>query len=157
MKVWWQNLNERERLWVTLAGVLVAAMLLWLTLGKALLGHYQLLQHDLTTAREVQQKMQQQRDTIMQARGKPAASASGENLYAAVAGLLAQYQLDGAGSNSQEKDENAVGLTLTGKPFDAVIRFLAHLEREYGAYAVSMTLKPTDKGGLVDAEIQLKR
>ena len=56
MKVWWQNLNERERLWVTLAGVLVAAMLLWLTLGKALLGHYQLLQHDLTTAREVQQK-----------------------------------------------------------------------------------------------------
>ena len=157
MKVWWQNLNERERLWVTLAGVLVAAMLLWLTLGKALLGHYQLLQHDLTTAREVQQKMQQQRDTIMQARGKPAVAASGENLYAAVAGLLAQYQLDGAGSNSQEKDENAVGLTLTGKPFDAVIRFLAHLEREYGAYVVSMTLKPTDKGGLVDAEIQLKR
>ena len=157
MNVWWQNLNGRERLWVMLAGGLIAAMLLWLTLGKALLGHYQLLQHDLTTARDVQQKMQQQRDTIMQAHGKPAVSASAENLYTAVTALLVQYQLDGTGSNSQEKDENTVSLTLTGKPFDAVVRFLAQLEREYGAYAVSMTLKPTDKGGLVDAEIQLKR
>lgn len=153
MKHWWQNLNERERLWVLVAGVLVIAMLLWLTLGKALSHHYQALQHNVTKAREIQQTMQQYRASLAHTPGK----AMPENLYAVVAGLLAQYQLDGEGSSSQEKEKNVISLSLTAKPFDAVIRLLAHLERDYNTYAVSMTFKPSDKSGLVDAEIQLKR
>lgn len=159
MNTWWQNLNSRERRLVVLAGSLLAIALLWVLVGKPLASRYKLLQQDVQTALELNQQMQQQRGEIEQLRGAASTTPnlSDENLYSAVNKLLKQHQLDGEGTSADEKDNNQVSLKLDGKPFDTLIRFLAQLENEYAAHTTSMTLKPTDKSGMVDAEILLQR
>lgn len=159
MKAWWQSLNTRERRLVTIAAALLAMIFLWLLIWKPLARHYTFLQQDLQVARDANQQMQQQRGEILSARGASpdAVPLSSENLYSAVTNLLKQHQLDGEGSSSDSQERDKVRIKLTGKPFDALARFLDQMEHQYAAHVSSMTLKPAKESGLIDAEILLQR
>lgn len=159
MKAWWQNLAGNERRLVLMGAILIGLTMLWLFLWKPLAAHHQLLQQDLTDAQAAHAQMQQQRAEILKLRGaspnSPAAVTG--SLHTAVIAALKQFQLDGAGTTSEEKDKKTVNLKLEAKPFDTLAQFLALMETQHAANTTSMTLKPAAKPGTVDAQITLER
>lgn len=159
MKAWWNNLNQRERGLVMIAALLVMLALLWMLIGKPLYNHHRLLQQDLADAQAIQQQLQQQRSDIMKLRGGGTSQpvTSNGSLHSAVIDALKQFQLDGEGSSSEGKTRDSVTMKMENKPFDALARFLSHMDTRYAARVTRMTLKPADKTGAVDAEITLER
>lgn len=159
MKSWWQNLNKRERNLVLLAAILASIALAWTLVWKPLARYHTFLQQDLQDARDIRAQMQQQRTAIARLQSSPDQQqpAQGGSLDSTVNHLLKQHQLDGAGTSSEEQDRDTVALKLDGKPFDNLIRFLAQMESQHATHATSMTLKPAEATGLVDAQITLQR
>lgn len=156
MNAWWQSLSTREKRLTAVAIGLLALLLVWLLVVKPLIKRQQLFQQDLANAKTINQTLHSQRANILQARGKSTTPAN-SNLYSVVASTLKQYQLDGEGTSSEEKEQNNVLIKLNGKPFDTLMRFLDQMEREHAALTSSITIKATGKAGLVDAEIVLQR
>lgn len=157
MKTWWQNLTPRERQLVMTGVILIGLTMLWLLVWKPLASYHRLLQQDLADAQAVNQEMQARRGEILSLRGGSTPAATGGSLHSVVIDTLKQYQLDGEGTTSEEKDKNSVSLKLEGKPFDALAQFLARMETQYAALATRMDMKPADKPGTVDAQITLER
>ena len=161
MKSWWQGLNGREKRLVLIAGLLLGVVLLWMLIGKPLVNYHRTVQQDLEEAQSINQQMQQQRTEIQALRGNAAsgmpAAMNGGSLHSSVITILKRYQLDGAGTSTEEKDKDTVILKLEGKPFNPLAQCLAQLETEYAAHATSMSLKPGKATGTVDAQITLQR
>lgn len=159
MKAWWQNLAASERRLVMMGMGLIGLTVLWLFLWKPLAAHHELLQLDLADAQAAHTEMQSQRGEVLALRGASpgAAPASNGSLHTAVIAALKQFQLDGAGTTSDEKDKKTVNLKLEAKPFDTLAKFLAAMETQQAANTTSMSLKPADKPGTVDAQITLQR
>lgn len=159
MKTWWNSLAPRERQLVMAGAILIGLTLVWLFVWRPLASHHQLLQQDLADAQAANLEMQSRRTEILNLRGaSPAAAAApGSSLHTAVIAALKQFQLDGAGATSEEKDKNSVSLKLEGKPFDALAQFLALMETQHAALATRMDMKPAAKPGAVDAQITLER
>jgi general secretion pathway protein M len=159
MNTWWQGLNAREKQLVSLAGILLVVALLWLLIGKPIVAHHALLQQDLADAQDANTQMQQQRATIaaLQSASPAAAANTTGSLHTGLINTLKQFQLDGAGTSTEEKDKDTVILKLESKSFDALAQCLAQMESQFAARATSMSLKPAAKSGTVDAEITLKR
>jgi type II secretory pathway component PulM len=159
MKAWWQNLAGNERRLVLMGAILIGLTMLWLFLWKPLAAHHQLLQQDLADAQAAHAQMQQQRAEILKLRGTSPNSptAATGSLHTAVIAALKQFQLDGAGTTSEEKDKKTVNLKLEAKSFDTLAQFLALMETQHAANTTSMTLKPAAKPGTVDAQITLER
>jgi type II secretory pathway component PulM len=159
MKAWWQNLAASERRLLSIGAVLIGLTLLWLFVWKPLSAHHQLLQQDLADAQAAHAEMQRQRAEILALRGASpnAPAAASGSLHTSVIAALKQFQLDGTGTSSEEKNKNTVTLKLEAKPFDTLAQFLAAMESQYATNTTSMTLKPADKPGTVDAQITLER
>lgn len=158
MKTWWQSLAASERRLVTWGAVLIGLTMLWLFIWKPLNSHHQLLQQDLADAQAAHAEMQQQRTEILALRGaSPGSVAAGGSLHTTVIAALKQFQLDGTGTTSEEKDKKTVTLKLEAKPFDTLVQFLAMMETQHAANTTAMTLKPAGKPGTVDAQITLER
>lgn len=159
MKDWWQNLAANERRLISIGAALIGLTLLWLFVWKPLSAHHQLLQQDLEDAQAAHAEMQRQRAEIFALRGvtPTAPTATGGSLHTSVIAALKQFQLDGTGTSSEEKNKNTVTLKLEAKPFDTLAQFLATMETQHAANTTSMTLKPADKPGTVDAQITLER
>ena len=159
MKAWWKNLAASERRLVMMGAGLIGLTVLWLFLWKPLAAHHELLQLDLADAQAAHTEMQSQRGEVLALRGASpgAAPASNGSLHTAVIAALKQFQLDGAGTTSDEKDKKTVNLKLEAKPFDTLVKFLAAMETQQAANTTSMSLKPADKPGTVDAQITLQR
>ena len=158
MNAWWQSLNEREKRLVGFAGALVLFALLWVLVWKPLMSRHRLLQQDLADAQEVNAQMQQQRDEILALRGASATTVNTTgSLHTGVINTLKQYQLDGAGTSTEEKDKDTVILKLEGKAFDALAQALTQLENQLAMRPSNMSLKPAGKPGTVDAQITLER
>lgn len=160
MKAWWQNLSASERRLLSIGAALISLTLLWLFVWKPLSAHHQLLQQDLEDAQAAHAEMQRQRAEILTLRGvtpnAPAVATSG-SLHTSVIAALKQFQLDGTGTSSEEKNKNTVTLKLQAKPFNTLVQFIARMETQHAANTTSMTLKPADKPGTVDAQITLER
>jgi general secretion pathway protein M len=159
MNAWWQNLPPRERRLVIGGAILIGLTILWLFIWKPLANRHQLLQQDLQDAQATYLQMQQQRTAILAAQGKSGTQPAntGGSLHGNVITEIKQYQLDGAGTSTEEKDKDTVILKLEGKPFDPLAQFLARMESSYAARPSRMTLKPAKGTGTVDAEITLER
>ncbi|QQZ29386.1 type II secretion system protein M [Thiothrix subterranea] len=159
MKAWWQNLAANERRLLSIGAALIGLTLLWLFVWKPLSAHHQLLQQDLEDAQAAHAEMQRQRAEIFALRGAAsnAPTATNGSLHTSVIAALKQFQLDGTDTSSEEKNKNTVTLKLKTKPFDTLAQFLAAMETQYAANTTSMTLKPADKPGTVDAQITLER
>lgn len=159
MKAWWQSLAASERRLVTWGAILISLTMLWLFIWKPLNSHHQLLQQDLQDAQDAHEEMQQRRTEILALRGASAGSpsAASGSLHTTVIAALKQFQLDGAGTTSEEKDKKTVTLKLEAKPFDTLAQFLATMETQHAANTTAMTLKPAGKPGTVDAQITLER
>ncbi|OQX15745.1 MAG: hypothetical protein BWK73_05935 [Thiothrix lacustris] len=162
MKAWWQTLAANERRLLSIGAALIGLTLLWLFVWKPLSAHHQLLQQDLEDAQAAHAEMQHQRAEILALRGaSPNASnvpnATNGSLHTGVIAALKQFQLDGTNTSSEEKNKNTVTLKLKAKPFDTLAQFLAAMETQYAANTTSMTLKPADKPGTVDAQLTLER
>lgn len=159
MKAWWQNLAANERRLLSIGAALIGLTLLWLFVWKPLSAHHQLLQQDLEDAQSAHAEMQRQRAEILALRGASpnAPAATGGSLHTNVIAALKQFQLDGTGTSSEEKNKNTVTLKLEAKPFDTLAQFIAMMETQHAANTTSMTLKPADKPGTVDAQITLER
>ena len=159
MKAWWQNLAANERRLLGIGAALIGLTLLWLFVWKPLSAHHQLLQQDLEDAQAAHAEMQRQRAEIFALRGASpnAPTAASGSLHTSVIAALKQFQLDGTGTSSEEKNKNTVTLKLEAKPFDTLAQFLATMETQHAANTTSMTLKPADKPGTVDAQITLER
>lgn len=149
----------RERRLVIIGAILIGLTLVWLFIWKPLASRHQLLQQDLQDAQATRLQMQQQRTTLLTAQGttgnQPANT--GGSLHSNVINELKQFQLDGTGTGTEEKDKDTVILKLEGKPFDPLAQFLATMETRYAARTSRMTLKPAKDTGTVDAEITLER
>ncbi|SDZ88230.1 Type II secretion system (T2SS), protein M [Thiothrix caldifontis] len=159
MKAWWQNLAASERRLMSGGAILIGLTMLWLFVWKPLNTHHQLLQQDLVDAQAAHAEMQRQRAEILALRGAApnAAVAASGSLHTSVIAALKQFQLDGTGTSSEEKNKNTVTLKLEAKPFDTLAQFLAAMETQHAANTTSMTLKPAGKPGTVDAQITLER
>ncbi|UJS25605.1 type II secretion system protein GspM [Thiothrix winogradskyi] len=159
MKAWWQNLAANERRLLSIGAALIGLTLLWLFVWKPLSAHHQLLQQDLEDAQSAHAEMQRQRAEIFALRGAApnAPAVTGGSLHTSVIAALKQFQLDGTGTSSEEKNKNTVTLKLEAKPFDTLAQFIAMMETQHAANTTSMTLKPADKPGTVDAQITLER
>lgn len=161
MKTWWFSLNAREKRLVLIVASLLGVAMLWLLVGKPLVNYHQLVQQDLEDALAINRDMQQQRSSIVALQGNASAGGqalqTGGSLHSAVIATLKRYQLDGAGTSTEEKDKNSVTLKLEGKPFNPLAQCLAQLESQYAAFATTMSLKPGKTTGTVDADITLER
>jgi general secretion pathway protein M len=159
MNAWWHNLSPSEKRLMLLGGLAIGLTLIWLFVIKPAYRYYSDLQWDVNAAKEVQSKLQQNRNKIQafNQQANPQAPDDGQSLQSLVLNELRQFQLVGSDTATEDKDKNAVDLKLTNKPFDAIIQLMGKLESQYQVRATSMTLKPANEAGRVDAQIALER
>ncbi|MGL4185529.1 MAG: type II secretion system protein GspM [Thiotrichaceae bacterium] len=159
MNAWWQNLNPSEKRLMLLGSIAIGLTLLWLFVLKPAYRYYSDLQWDVNAAKEVQSKLQQNRNKIQafNQQANPQVPDDGQSLQSLVLNELRQFQLAGSDTATEDKDKNAVELKLSNKPFDSVIQLVGKLESQYQVHATSMTLTPAREAGRVDAQIALQR
>ena len=150
MQDWFSNLQERERRMVLIGAAAVSVMILWLVVGP-LYGNLSKLETqverqatDLDAMREIAARTGIVHGTLDESGGsivlKMQTSAARQNL-----------QID----NYQPTGNTSVNASLNDASFNAVIRWLAALDNQYGISVQNASIRRGNEPGTVDSQLVL--
>lgn len=150
MQNWFNNLEERERRMVLIGAAAVLLMILWLIVGP-LYGNLSKLETqverqaiDLDAMREIAAAVGTSPipgpDTGGSIVLKMQTSAASENL-----------QID----NYQPTGNTTVNASLNDASFNAIIRWLAALDKQYGIHVQNASIRRGNEPGTVDSQLVL--
>jgi general secretion pathway protein M len=152
---WFDNLNERERNLVYVAGALLGVALVYLVLvlpfqtsGRKMTARVAQKTADLAW-------MQASAPQAMAAAGVAQAAGGGDSLVVLVDRTAREAGL-GASLRDQSPDgNNGLRLRIEGASFDALVTWLANLQQQYGVSIESATVGAAAPG-LVNATLSLR-
>lgn len=156
LKTWFNTLEQRERLLVTIAGALLGIALLYL----ALLAPFNKLV-DTRTAR-VEKKRQdlawmQSVAPTLRALAMSQPGASGESLVVLIDRTARQSNISNSVTAQTPNGDHGMRVRLENANFDNVILWLASLQQQFNVGVESATIDRTDKSGVVNASLVLSR
>ena len=157
LATWLQSLEERERILVCAAGLLVAIFLLYFALFapfyKAVstrTARVERKQQDLAWLRSVA-------PTVRQISASRPGANSGESLVVLIDRTARQSGLDRSLTGQTPNGDRGMRVRLESANFDALIAWLSGLQQQYNVSVESAAIDRTDKSGLVNASLVLTR
>ena len=157
---WYENLQARERLMVTGAGLLVIVTLFYLLLWEPLYDGLEMEQQKLKNQQNIIGWMQQ---AAVEARGLRASGVrtSNRNRNTPVS-LAVEQTIGNSGLKSklaklESSGKDSARVRLNQVSFNQMIIWINNLESSYGISTSSLSIDRTDKAGIVNARINLSR
>lgn len=160
MKEWYESLDQRERLMVGIAAVVVAIGLFMMAIWHPLSSRQADLQGQLDEARDLMSYVQQAAATAKTAGGGrrgPRQQGRERSLLSLVDETTRQRGLKEAVKRIQPEGESTVRIWLEQAPFDDVVRWLDELNQRYGIQLSNGNLDREEKVGTIKARLTLER
>lgn len=156
---WWQGLAGNERRMLTLGAPIVALLLGWALLWHPLaLKRVQLVQdvqnqsRDLTFVRSGAGEVERLRAAGTRSR----ADRQGRSLLALADATARGAGLDGALKRVEPAGSRSVRVSFEAANFDALVRWIEELSRNYGVESSDLSADRADGIGLVNARVSLQ-
>jgi general secretion pathway protein M len=153
---WFDNLNDRERNLVYVAGALVAVALVYLVLvlpfqasGKKMAARVAQKTADLAW-------MQASAPQAMAAAGVAQGAGGGDSLVVLVDRTAREAGLSTSLRDQSPDGNDGLRLRIEGASFDVLVTWLANLQQQYGVGIESATVGAAAAPGLVNATLSLK-
>lgn len=159
MKEWWSNLGTRERLIVGGGAVLLVPVLLWALVWQPLASGVRQLETEVAAQREGLQWMRKAAAELQHLRGSGAqasAGLGGRSLLAVVDQSARAAGLGNGLKRIEPDSATAVRARLEGVSFDAVVKWLDDLSRQFGVLATLVTIERVQGAGQVNVRLTLQ-
>jgi general secretion pathway protein M len=156
LKLWYANLQERERRVVAIGAVALALIIL---VGGILLPLQSAVSHAAKGSETRREDLAWMRAnaTEIRSRGGDVPADTGEAPVVLVDRIGRETGLGGALRGTQPNTNGGVRVQLEGAPFDSLITWLDTLDRHYGLSTESITIDRTPSPGLVNASISFSQ
>jgi len=158
IKLWWENLSERDQLVLGVGGtislILIIYLFIWTPLSDAVVHETIQMKKQQSLLRYLQQsylKIQ-----AFQAGGVSETEKTSGPLLTVVESSLASQQLSSFLQQVQQSQDNQMQLTFQKVPFDKLMRWLQTLWTTNGISVTTFSASRLPVMGIVDAEIILK-
>ena len=155
MKDWFFGLQPRERVLVSVGSVVVLATILYVAIWEPIQTGYALAADDVARKTELVSRARATAPTSA-ANAAPTRS-NGGSLVVTVSNSAYANGLSKAYRNSSPIGNNSLRVALENASFDALVVWLAALEREHGITIESSSVTRKRDVGRVDASIVLTR
>ncbi|MBI5460983.1 MAG: type II secretion system protein M [Gammaproteobacteria bacterium] len=159
MKEWWTTLGTRERLILGGGALLLVPLLLWALVWQPLASGVHTLETDVAAQREALQWMRNAAAELQQLRGSSAQSSAGLGGRSLLAVVDQSARAAGLGNGLKRIEPDsatAVRARLEGVAFDAVVKWLDELSRQFGVLATLVTVERTPGTGQVNVRLTLQ-
>lgn len=156
MKAWFAALESRERQLLLAGGAVLIVLLVYLGVWEPLQGK----------VRSLNQTVQDQQDTLAWMQGAVAQAkalrasgpargqlATGQSLLSLVDSSARARQLGGALKRVQPEGDRQVHIWMEAASFDALVDWLAELDRTQGVRVINSVIEAKESAGLVDARL----
>ncbi len=142
LRRFWDGLRPRERLMVSTAAVITALTVFYLALWEPLHQRNEQLRARLAEQRALLVWMEERAAEVRALRGGPAPGRlpAGDSLLGVIDRTARGADLKGRVSRIEPDGEDGVRVWLDGVAFDALVRWLARLQRQYGLTAASAVI-----------------
>lgn len=160
MREWFESLDTRQRLILVLGSALLVPFLLWLFLWRPLVGSVDQLQDEVQAQRETLLWMQKAAVEIRSLRGSAQGAQTGglggRSLLAVVDQSARSAGLGNGLKRIEPESADAVRVRLEGVAFDAVLRWLDELVRQFGVTANMASIEREGAPGQVNMRLTLQ-
>ena len=159
MKEWWATLGTRERLIASAGAAALVPLLLWALIWQPLASGVRQLETEVATQRVDLQWMRNAAAELQQLRGTGAqanAGLGGRSLLAVVDQSARAAGLGNGIKRIEPDSATAVRARLEGVAFDAVVKWLDELSRQFGVSATLVTVERAQSAGQVYVRLTLQ-
>lgn len=160
MKDWWLSLQAREQLIISVSAVALLVALLYLLAWEPVANKRAQLRNSVAAQQETLTWMRQASTQIKQARTQgPGNRVSDRNrsLISVVDSSTKRAKLRKPIQRMDPEGQDGVKLWVEDADFDALIRWLGDLQRQYGAIVSRATFSKQETGGRVNSRLSLQR
>lgn len=160
MKEWFTSLAPRERLLVTIAGIVTLAGLFFLLVWEPLVTANDNLEQQVISAQELNNWLTDVEDQAVQLRRsgqRNSIKGRDQSLLSLVDETSRNAGLGNAVRRIQPEGGDQAVVTLEEAGFNQMLFWLSNLEKEYGIRATALTVSRGEKTGKVQARMTLKR
>ncbi|NGX16518.1 type II secretion system protein M [Wenzhouxiangella sp. XN24] len=159
MKDWFLGLEPRERMFVSIGGVLVAIMLVWGLMISPLYGASAAVEQRLDTKRDTLAFLRRAAVELAGRADAPLAGPdlSGQSLVVIVDRSARAAGLGDALTRNQPVGEDGIRVRLENAPFESVARWLEAIDTSAGLAIESATFDRTAAAGRVNAGLVLRQ
>lgn len=158
MKVWFNNLNQREQRIVLVGAVALIIMLFYGVVWDPLTSNVSRLEADTQAGSKTLAWMEQSSAEVKRLRGtggQAQAQRGGESLLTLVDRTAKESRLASALQRVQPEKEGEVRIWLDGAAFDDMMQWLAQIEKQHGVVVKSAVVESTGASGRVSARLEL--
>ena len=153
----WMSLTDRDRRIVLIGAVIAALLFFYVALLSPFFSSLAAARASVAHRTRLVQWMQNANQRIQSLResGVVAGDIGNESLLAFVDHSLHENQLDTFVTHVKQTEDNHVAVSFNAVPFDTLIRWLTMVWKKYTLEVSGITIKSTDKIGMVQAEVVL--
>lgn len=155
MKEWFDGLQPRERVFVSVLGVFMIVFFFYMFLLDPLFKNAQDYREKAERAEQDLAWMQQVVKTLPAQAGSRNAPRSGQSLNVLVDQTRGRFKL--VAKNTQSVSQNQLRVRLEDASFDSVVQWLGLLRSEHGIAIDVANVSQTEERGTADATLTLSR
>lgn len=152
IKAWYSGLNERERSMVTILGIMMVILILFIAVVMPLRSYLSNLNQSVATAKEdlpiIASKVQ-----ALQARSGNGQPTTARSLNQLITTSSKRYGLKFSRIEERKRNEE-IQVRLDDVEFDQLLRWATQLEQQQGLVIDTLRVSDTDTIGMVDASIK---
>lgn len=159
MKDWFNGLDPRERIMVSVAAVIVVLMLVYAAAWSPLSSSVVRLKNSVEEQQALKQWMQQSAAEVKQLRNSSGAAGAGDHrsLLAVVDQTSKQSQLAPSVKRIEPDGQELVRVTLEQASFDDMVKWLGGLQRSSAVSVEDISIERQPESGRVNVRLTLKR
>ena len=159
VKLWWENLSERDRRVLTIGGIISIILIIYLFIWNPLANAVVNQKTDIKKQQSLLHYLQQSAIKIQtfRASGVSATTKTSEALLTLIETSLSSQQLSGFLQQVQQPQDNQAELTFERAPFDKLMRWLQTLWSTQGVSATTFSATRLSVMGTVDVVMTLKK
>lgn len=157
MKAWFDNLNPRERLIVSVGGALAVLLVAWAYLWTPLVTRSSELVSAAAEKRLLLIDLQRAAAISLNAPVTAPVRDSAESLVVLVANTAESVGLSDNFSQTRPDGADSINVSFRDAPFDIVVGWLVLLDSTYGVAVESATFNGTSESGIVSGQLFLTR
>jgi general secretion pathway protein M len=159
LKQWYASLQERERLMVTAAAILLVVTLFYVSVWEPLHQGLDNAQHEYQGNLKNLQWMQQAADEVrtLKASGSRVRSASNQPVTMVVEQVASNSAIKPNLSKLESASQGGAHVVLDGAPFDQMVIWLNTLQQNHGISVSSGNIERNAKPGTVNARLSLNK
>lgn len=157
LKSWWENLSDRERQMVSIGGVIVGVLFVYMTIWSPLSDAVADRKMQVTTHRQLLQYLQRASQTIAQLKsdGIVVDSSGNVDLLSLAEQTLSQQSLSTYLKQVQQPQQNQIALTFKNVPFDKLMQWLQTMTTQHDIKVQQFTAKRLPTIGTANVQMTL--